>query len=150
MIEEPPLLRIKSAWDRPAPTLRTRFDGALSGHICDARGGTGAILGPMPLPGLPTGFCGPAITVEAGPADVLASLAAMRQAQPGDVLVIATGGHMGCAAIGDMLTGMARNAGIIAVVTDGPVRDLEGLHEVGIPVYVGVADTIQMFDNWNA
>jgi 4-hydroxy-4-methyl-2-oxoglutarate aldolase len=135
MIEEPPLLRIKQNWTRPDPALLARFTGALTGHVCDAQGGAGAILGPMPLPGLPVGFAGPAITVDAGPADVLAPLAAMRQAKPGDVMVLATGGHMGCAAMGDMLAGMARNAGIIAVITDGPMRDLAGLQEVGLPLF---------------
>jgi len=33
------------------------------------------------------------------------------------------------------MIGMARNAGVAAVVTDGMVRDLEGIAGVGIPVY---------------
>jgi 4-hydroxy-4-methyl-2-oxoglutarate aldolase len=33
------------------------------------------------------------------------------------------------------MAGMARNAGIAAIVTDGLVRDLDGLDSVGIPVF---------------
>ena len=34
-----------------------------------------------------------------------------------------------------VVVGMMRNAGIIAAVTDGLVRDVQGIAEVGIPVY---------------
>jgi len=34
-----------------------------------------------------------------------------------------------------VLLGMARNAGIVALVTDGMVRDIDGLNAVGIPVF---------------
>ncbi|MGB0440016.1 MAG: RraA family protein, partial [Paracoccaceae bacterium] len=119
MIEEPPLLRIKTDTPRPDSALTARFDGALTGHVCDAQGGSGALVGLTPLPGLPVTFAGPALTVDAGPGDVLATLAALKQLRSGDVLVVATGGHMGCAALGDMVAGMARNAGAVAIVTDG-------------------------------
>ena len=36
---------------------------------------------------------------------------------------------------GDVMLGMARNAGIVALVTDGMVRDIDGLDGVGIPVF---------------
>jgi 4-hydroxy-4-methyl-2-oxoglutarate aldolase len=37
--------------------------------------------------------------------------------------------------MGDIIIAMARNCGIVAVVTDGLVRDVEGIEAVGIPVY---------------
>jgi 4-hydroxy-4-methyl-2-oxoglutarate aldolase len=37
--------------------------------------------------------------------------------------------------IGDVIIGMMKNAGIAAAVTDGLVRDIPGIVEVGIPVY---------------
>ena len=33
------------------------------------------------------------------------------------------------------MLGMAKNKGVVALVTDGVVRDLEGLNAVGIPVF---------------
>ena len=50
------------------------------------------------------------------------------------MLVVATD-YQGCAVIGDMVSGMAKNAGITALVTDGMVRDLEGIVDVGLPVF---------------
>ena len=56
-------------------------------------------------------------------------------AQPGDVLVLATGAYDGTSLLGDHVAAMARNKGIVAFVTDGLVRDVEGLLQVGLPVY---------------
>ena len=44
-------------------------------------------------------------------------------------------GYQGCAAVGDRVCGMAKNAGAIAVVTDGPVRDYDGVLAADIPVW---------------
>jgi 4-hydroxy-4-methyl-2-oxoglutarate aldolase len=59
----------------------------------------------------------------------------LRFAKPGDVMLIATGEYAGAAVIGDVVVGMMRNAGIVAAITDGLVRDVAGIIEVGIPVY---------------
>ncbi len=37
--------------------------------------------------------------------------------------------------VGDVFIGLARNAGVVAVVTDGMVRDIAGIEAVGIPVF---------------
>ncbi|MEO7940897.1 MAG: hypothetical protein ABIR55_19915, partial [Burkholderiaceae bacterium] len=37
--------------------------------------------------------------------------------------------------VGDVLLGMARNVGVVALITDGMVRDIDGLNAVGIPVF---------------
>jgi 4-hydroxy-4-methyl-2-oxoglutarate aldolase len=36
---------------------------------------------------------------------------------------------------GDLYVGMAKNAGVAGIVTDGVVRDLPGINAVGIPVF---------------
>ena len=51
------------------------------------------------------------------------------------MLLIATGGWTGTASIGDLFAGAARNAGIAAIVTDGAVRDVDGLARAGVPVF---------------
>jgi len=50
-------------------------------------------------------------------------------------MVIATGAAEGFSVIGDLVVGMMRNCGIVAVVTDGLVRDVAGIREAGIPVH---------------
>jgi len=138
MIEAPPLLKIlgRGSRDRPTPRQIEALRGAQTGHLCDAMGGMGA-LDPVikPLAGVPHALCGPAVTADCGPADILALLAALTELEPGDVLVQATGGWTGCAGIGDMVSGMAQNGGAAGVVTDGYARDLPGIQALDFPVF---------------
>jgi 4-hydroxy-4-methyl-2-oxoglutarate aldolase len=76
---------------------------------------------------------GSALTVETGPADILALLASLAYIQQGDVVVQSFGAHQGCAAAGDRVSGMMKNCGAVGFVTDGPMRDLAGLREVNLP-----------------
>ena len=105
------------------------------GNVVEAIGRSGAMAHPIKAVTTANRFAGSALTVNAGPRDNLAPWAALRRAQPGDVLVIATGGHVDHSVCGDLMMGMAKNAGIVAIVTDGAVRDLTGANMVGIPVF---------------
>jgi len=78
---------------------------------------------------------GTAVTCHAGPSDNLALFGAVHAARKGDVLVAATDAYVGAAITGDLLLGMARNRGVVGLVTDGLVRDLVGILDVDIPVY---------------
>ena len=138
MIEDPPLLKIKQTRNRPTMAQIDAFQGIPTGFVVDAMFGRGALgKNIYPVAGLPSGgsVAGPALTADNGPADILASLAALHYLQPGDVLIAAFDGHQGCAAAGDRLCGMVKNAGGIAFITDGPVRDLDGLRDVGLPLW---------------
>ncbi len=139
MIEDPPLLTVRSGFERPAAAAVEALAGAPTGHLVDALGGLGALdyrIKPV-SPALPADqvFCGVAVTCDCGPADNLAVFAALEALRPGDVIVAATDAYMGCALIGDLVLGMARNCGALAFVTDGLARDLDGLEAVGIPVF---------------
>lgn len=79
---------------------------------------------------------GSALTVSTlGAADNLAPYAALKLAQPGDVVVIASQSCDSSALIGDNLVGLMRNAGVLGVITDGLVRDVVGLESIGLPVH---------------
>lgn len=136
MIEEPPKLTINTKRNRPTADQIAAFQDVPTGFICDAMSGYGA-LDPVikPLPGLPTAMAGPALTCHSGPEDILSLLAALSELTPGDVIVNATGAWRGCAAIGDRVSGMAKNAGAAGTVTDGMARDLPGIVEVGLPLF---------------
>ncbi len=138
MIGEPPLIRLLTKGSRKRPTQEQidAFAGAQTGHVCDALGGSGA-LDPMikPMDGCPISFCGPALTADCGPADLLALACALHEVTPGDVVIAAVDGHQGCAVIGDMVVGMAKNAGAVGFVTDGMVRDIQGIRDVRFPVF---------------
>lgn len=125
MIEDPPLLTIRRTIERPPRALVDAFIGCSTGFIVDAMEGRGALDRAIkPQPGTPLRFVGTALTCQNGPADNLALCAAVAQCAPGDVLVAATDGFMGCAVVGDLLLGIAKNRGAVALVTDGLLRDL--------------------------
>ncbi len=130
-----PIITVKRNWVRPDPALVARFEGAPSGNVSDSAGRAGS-LDPVIKPVTPNfRFCGTALTVDCGKHDNLAFWAALESVQPGDVMVVATHGHRDCAVIGDLIVSFARNRGAIACVTDGMIRDVEALGDVGLPVY---------------
>ena len=139
MIEDPPVLTIRRGFERPKAEAVAALSGVPSGHLVDAMGGRGAAdfrIKPVIEEGrVASAFCGVAVTCHAGPADNLALFAAIETARGGDVIVAATDAFEGTAVIGDLMLGMARNRGVIAVVTDGLARDLEGIAGVGTPVF---------------
>jgi 4-hydroxy-4-methyl-2-oxoglutarate aldolase len=76
---------------------------------------------------------GPAFTVLAED-DHLPVMSALTEAEPGDVLVIATNGGSR-AVFGELFATEARRRGLAGIVADGFCRDLRGLRAVGLPVF---------------
>ena len=128
-------LTIKQNFERAAQELVQKFSNLPTGNVCDAQGRVGALDYRIKPVGGASQFCGTALTVDSGPRDNLAAWAALDIAKPGDVILITTGGHLTTSVVGDLYVGMAKNAGVIAIVTDGVVRDLPGIEAVGIPVF---------------
>lgn len=141
MIDEAPRITISPVANRPDPALIDPFRGLQTGFVVDAMGGSGALdYRIKPVDPAQSALCGIALTCHAGPADNLAVLAALEHLQPGDVIVAATGPHEGCAVVGDLVLGMAKNGGAQGFVTDGLVRDTRGIRAVGLPCFtVGVS-----------
>ncbi|WGH78115.1 RraA family protein [Jannaschia ovalis] len=136
MIEEPAPLRIARDLRRPAADQVAAIAAHPTGFVVDAMGGAGAMAaGIAPLPGLPDRACGPALVAGNRPGDLLGTLAAVAFAEAGDIVVAETQGFQGCAAAGDRVLGMLKNRGAAGFVTDGPMRDLEGVQAVGLPVW---------------
>lgn len=130
-----PIITVKRHWERPEPDLVARFRGRPTGNVSDAAGRAGA-LAPAIKPVTPERrFVGAALTVDCGRHDNLAFWAALESVREGDVMMVATHDHPGCAVVGDLIISFARNRGAVAVVTDGMVRDAEALIEIGVPVF---------------
>jgi len=128
-------IRARRKIDRLLPAHVAPFSDIQTGFLVDALGRTGALHHRIKPVWSSPFFAGSALTVAVPPKDNLAIYAAMRIAQPGDVLVIATGAYEGAALFGDYMAGLMKNCGIVAVVTDGMVRDVSGIAQVGLPVY---------------
>lgn len=139
MIEAPPTLTIKTSIRRPTDDQIAAFQGVPTGFVVDALFGGGALSSSIqPIGGgreLRCVAAGPALTADCGAADVLATFAALKFIQGGEIVVSAFAAHTGCAAAGDRLVGMMKNSGAVGFVTDGPVRDYQGIVPVGLPVW---------------
>jgi len=136
MIKDPPLLTIRRSFPRPAAKDVAALAGVPTGYAVDAMGGRGGLdYRIKPLAPATSVLVGVAITCDCGPADNLALWGALAIAQPGDILVAATDGFTATAVTGDLLLGMAKNRGLLGLVTDGLVRDVAGIAGVGLPVY---------------
>lgn len=138
MIEEPPKLTIKKPSRRPTEAQIAAFQDTPTSFVADAMYGSGALAGIRPLgdgSDIPCAAAGPALTVDCGPAEILPLLASTAFIQKGDMVVCASGGWANCAAAGDRVTGLMRNGGAAGFVTDGPMRDYDGLRRIGLPVF---------------
>lgn len=60
----------------------------------------------------------------------------------GQVLVIDARGRVDAATLGDLLAQRIYTAGGAAVVTDGAVRDLPALEDIGLPIFAGGASAV--------
>lgn len=136
MLEDPPLLVVRKSFQRPPAAKLARLEGVQTGHVVDAMNGRGALDSAIkPVAPDRAQFIGTAMTCETGPSDNLAILAAIAVAQEGDVIVSASDGFLSTAVVGDILTLLAKNAGVRAIVLDGMARDSKGIVEVGLPVF---------------
>lgn len=130
-----PALTIRRTFPRPDPAHVQALTGVAVGWVVDAMGRQGAIDHRIRPIGAAATFTGVALAVRSRSRDNLAPWASIDHAEPGDVIVIETGDHEQASVIGDAWLGVARNKGAVACVTDGLVRDLDGIDAVGIPVF---------------
>jgi 4-hydroxy-4-methyl-2-oxoglutarate aldolase len=72
--------------------------------------------------------------VRTAPADNLALHLALEQAAPGDVLVVDAGG-VPCGSWGEVLTAAAEQRGVLGLVIDGGVRDVDRLAARRFPAF---------------
>ena len=136
MIEDPPLLRVRRNFPRPDARLVRSLKHVPTGFAVDCMNGRGALdakIKPIDLNN--SRIAGTALTCNTGPDDNLGLLAAVNFAQPGDIVVNSTQSYTNSAVTGDLLVGMLRNRGAAGLVTDGMVRDEEGILVVGLPVF---------------
>ena len=141
MIENPPLIQIKKKSSRKKPSQEQidGFKNIPTGFICDALNGYAALdpsIKPLSIPGKKVKqIVGPALTVFSGAADVLGMAIALNEIEPGDIVVNGVSGFQGTAAVGDRIAGMIKNNGGVGLVTDGPMRDLDGIIETGLDCF---------------
>ncbi|WP_317855217.1 RraA family protein [Chakrabartyella piscis] len=77
---------------------------------------------------------GPAITVKLTAGDIVDCLDVFDVAKPGDVIVIDAFGEENTSIWGGLMSGLARNEGIVGAVIDGSCRDTDESKMLGFPI----------------
>jgi 4-hydroxy-4-methyl-2-oxoglutarate aldolase len=78
---------------------------------------------------------GRAYTVKMPVGDNECVLRAIREAKPGDILVVDAKGDTYRTIAGDFIIGLAQTLGIKGIVTDGVIRDIIGIKKLNFPVF---------------
>jgi len=122
-------------FERPSDNLVADFSSLATASIYEAAGQQG-MMDPAIRPVYPDArICGPAVTVRCHVGDNLTLHKAVTVANSGDVLVATIGNHVGAGAWGEILTVAAMARGIVGLIIDGAVRDVEALQRRGFPVF---------------
>ena len=121
--------------NRPSSESVTALGRFPTTQIADS-GGPVSVMG-APIHHLAGGaeICGPATTLWTKPGDVLFILKSPDVVKEGDVLIVDGGGREDAAVVGDILAGCLADLGCRGIVVDGAARDIDGLNEIGLPVF---------------
>ncbi|MFC5508607.1 RraA family protein [Bosea massiliensis] len=127
--------RIVTDVARPESDLVQRLGRHATATLVDAMGGYGFMHYEI-KPLVPeTLIVGPALTILTKPGDVLYVKKALDLVQPGDVVVIDSGGLKDFAVFGDRFAENFAHKGAVGVVIDGAVRDSQGIIDAGFPAF---------------
>ncbi len=77
---------------------------------------------------------GPAVTVKLVAGDIVDCLVVFDVVKPGDVIVIDAFGEENTSIWGGLMSGLARNEGVVGAVIDGSCRDTDEAKFLGFPV----------------
>ena len=80
-------------------------------------------------------IAGRAFTINIPPGDNTGILRGMREAKPGDVLVVDGKGYTERAVAGDFVIGLVKSLGLQGIIIDGAIRDIQGIRDLDFPVF---------------
>ena len=129
--------RIFMKHNMPSQELLDGFAGLPAANIADIMGRSCAM---NPRIKLMSGFrgimVGPALTVKARAGDNLFLHQALDMSQPGDIIVVSNDEDQTRSLMGEIMFTYAKyQRKLGGLVLDGPVRDLDALREMDLPVY---------------
>ncbi|MER8235832.1 RraA family protein [Streptomyces sp. NPDC101490] len=130
---------VRNELNRPPQETVDGFRAVLAEYspsclVTDARRRVGAIGGLLPVKHHHK-IAGPALTVNLSIDDLVDCMPVLRQAQPGDVIVVACHGTTRTAMWGGLMSTLSRQIGIAAGIVDGAVRDVDEIRDLDFPVW---------------
>jgi regulator of RNase E activity RraA len=127
--------RVFSKIPRPEQDVIAELGKLETVYITDAMNRFGGMDGSLRPADPAMRIAGPAVTVRVASGDNLMVYKAFEVAELGDVLVIEARGFTTVAQWGDITSMLAKRLGLAGMVTDGSLRDVNGICEVGFPVF---------------
>jgi regulator of RNase E activity RraA len=127
---------INETIDRPPKDLIAAFERHDTAKVCDAMGRYGVM--DYEIKPIREGMrvLGPAVTVLTRPGDALYVAHVGDIAQPGDVIVVDSGGYKDVSIVGERLAYyMYEKRGVNGLVVDGAIRDVKGIRDLGMPTF---------------
>ncbi|WFE41105.1 RraA family protein [Micromonospora sp. WMMD998] len=119
--------------------MRDRLGRIDTATLSDAMGRHGAMSHRMRPLDLDSKLVGTAVTAHCPEGDNLMVHKALQLGEPGDVLVVDTGGTYDATVLGRNMSLFAHRVGFVGAVIDGSVRDRSGIMAIPFPVFcVGI------------
>lgn len=78
---------------------------------------------------------GPALTIKARPGDNLMLHKALNMIEEGDIIVVSNGGDRSQSLMGEIMAAYAKSKKVGGFVFDSPIRDIDVLYDLGVPIY---------------
>lgn len=131
---------------RPDAALVEKLSRHGSATVHEAMGRVGAMERSIKPLARGMKICGPAFTVRAQAGDNVMILKAMREARPGDVIVVDCGRCPESGPFGELAAAECQTKGLGGFVTTGSVRDTAEIIAMGFPVFssgVSIVGTVK-------
>jgi 4-hydroxy-4-methyl-2-oxoglutarate aldolase len=120
---------------RPNAEIIKVFTNIPTATISDAMGRYGTMSSDMKPVFQGARICGPAFTVRVYANDNLMVHLALKEASPGDILIIDSGSYTQCALWGELMSFSAQCRSLGGTVINGGVRDKDAITELSYPVF---------------
>lgn len=117
-------------------SILERFEKLSSGEVADTKLDSVTVLRPeIGATHTDCSVVGPVRTALLDPSMLCAPVRTLEEANEGEVIVIDADDCVDEAVWGDLLSAYAIEVGVSGVVTNGSIRDIDGIRELGFPVF---------------
>ncbi len=129
--------RVFSKRKLPSPEVVKALGELPSANVADVMTRLNSLPASISLQGprLAGPVAGVALTAQVSAGDNLVLHKALNMAQEGDVIIVSNGGAQTQALMGEVMFSYAKFKKVAAIVFDGPIRDLDSLDHLELPVY---------------
>ena len=121
----------------PPKDILDAFKTLPAANVADCMGRISAMNSAIRLISKPFSgsMVGPALTVKARPGDNLMLHKALNMIEEGDIIVVSNAGDRSQSLMGEIMAAYAKFKKVGGFVFDAPIRDVDALYELGVPIY---------------